>query len=242
MTKSSNIIIACLPVDPTDLDAFSRSTARLDAALSRLPAQRRACLQDGDDLTFFDHDSIRVGLSWLKLSDKAYLILALGAHPDILPFDPTEAIKDVFAKALVRMVAPFADDDVILWQSARGALVSDILDNVAADLEDAGDAPAFATSNLQPALLTGPAAANTDAAISHLKNKQDRARALPRSDQDVLAELRAVVYQTNAPQPSMQMKLSAYALSTAFVFVTPSVGLAMLTYAVLRHGEDLMTA
>lgn len=237
MQKMPPIIIACVPVDPQDREAFQRAIARLDAALDRLPAQRRACLQDGDDLTFFDHDSLRVGLSWLDLPDRAFLILALGAPPDILPFNPGETTNDVFARALLRMIAPQVEADLVLWQVAQGALIADVLDGVADRLENEGPKVSAPVHVLRPAQMQGPSLA-PDMRAPDLPPSENSAR-IKIDHEDVLADLRAVL---DEDEPSMQMKLSAYALSTAFIFVTPAVGFAMLTYAILRHGEALMTS
>lgn len=40
-------------------------------------------------------------------------------------------------------------------------------------------------------------------------------------------------------KPSLAMQVSALAISSAFVFVTPPVGVAMLTYAALRQASDM---
>lgn len=237
MNKTPKIIIACVPVDPEDRDAFQRAIARLDAALDRLPAQRRACLQDGDDLTFFDHDSLRVGLSWLDLPERSFLILALGAPPDILPFNPGETTNDVFARALLRMIAPQVEADLVLWQVAQGALIADVLDGVADRLEKEEPRLPAAVHVLRPAQMGGPSLAPDMRALD-LPHAGPEPR-LHLNEEDVLADLRAVLDEA---EPSMQMKLSAYALSTAFIFVTPAVGFAMLTYAILRHGEALMSS
>ncbi len=240
MERKTDILIASLPVDRNDPQAYARATARLDAALNRMPAQRRACIQDGDDLMFFDHDGIRVGLSWVALPQQSFLILALGAHPDVVPFHHSSAANEVFARALIKVIALGAASETVLWQTLEGKLNQDLLDQVAEHLEDSHVPPVPPQRQLADPLVSGPISVAPLRAPQRTPIQPRRA-SKPTPKDDVLADLRAAIAIEEDP-PSMQMKLSAYALSGAFVFVTPVMGVAMLTYSVLRHVQEVAAA
>lgn len=237
MEQNSDILIASLPIDLSDTHAFDRATARLDAALNRMPAQRRACIYDGDDLTFFDHDGLRVGLSLVSLPDQGFLVLALGAHPDIGSHFDSEEVNELFARTLLKMIAPTAEAETILWQRLHGVLDPDIVDAVAVHLEEC-DLPVIKTARQMADPMLKDVIEVPNAQVP-CRSKIMSHRIAPQQKDDVLADLRAAIAIPDAPEHNMPMKLSAYALSGACVFVTPAMGVAMLTYSVLRHVQEV---
>ncbi|MEO9896128.1 MAG: hypothetical protein ABJD13_15285 [Paracoccaceae bacterium] len=230
MKQQPPTVFVALMLAPNQADLFDEIEAEAADILSNRVASREARSAEGNDLVLLDRDNLRLGLGWASLPSGDALTLAIGAPPGALLED--KDARD--AAALLRDVAQCAEAlfDVrqTLWQVAQIPLSADSMDDHATRLALFDPDAKYATN---PIFIEAEATQRT----SRPKNDDQD------NDQghiDVLSSLRDIIEGTE--RPSWALQASALAMSTAFAIVTPPVGIAMLTYAVLRQGEDLFGA
>lgn len=171
----------------------------------------------------FDRGCVRIALGWLAFPDGDVLTLAVGLNPD----EPKKTDEQNQAVALFREVVARAEALLEIehsrWQIAAMALTADAI---------AKHAEQLLALRAEPDQLA-------DAAFVTFKPEKARAPVTPPVTTDSPLVEGAAMANAQGDEPSWAMQASALTISTAFVLVTPPVGIAMFTYAVLRQGKSM---
>jgi len=215
-------VFVALRLTDNQVDLFGEIEIEARDILGDRPCLRSNAEARIDDLILLDCEHVRMALGWSALETGDVLTLAVGARPDH-PF-PSEQARDAadFLRDLVSRAEALFEVEQSLWQIASVPLSADAIGDHAAQLSGVKKASPGA-----PFLTFEP-------------DQKPRAeeRSEDRSAGDFLTGIRDALNEANE-EPSWAMQLSALALSSTFVLVTPPVGIAMFTYAALRQGTDM---
>ena len=166
--------------------------------------------------------NLRVGIAWSRLATGEVLTLSIGSQPGLAPtHDEARQAGDKLRQLVLCSEALF-DVKQTLWQVAALPLDANTMAQHVSrigDLEHSRFQEDAQFYVFEPDQMDGDDAAADPA--SRLLNGTPAGEDAPKDD------------------VSWAMQASALALSSAFVLVTPPVGIAMFTYAALRQGTDM---
>lgn len=177
---------------------------------------------DGVRTILIDSTRFRLAVTWATLSEVDLLSLAIGAHrSDQLSREDIQDATDMMGSLFRRAEALFEVQRSV-WQIAIAPLTAETM-------------RAHAKSLGSPDVRSGDVHF-----LSFKPNRaMDTATAEPKISSSELLKNMQAAGDEDSVKSSWAMQASALAMSTAFVFVTPPVGIAMLTYAALRQGNDM---
>lgn len=170
-----------------------------------------------------DRGCIRIALGWMASPDGDALTLAVGLNPEQNKHSDIKDQAVAIFRELVARAEALLEIDQALWQIAALPLTEDSMGKHTDQLEsfwsnaDQGAGSPFVT--FRPEKAREPVAV--------------------RATQQTLPAQGFTAENPETVEPSWAMQASALTLSTAFVLVTPPVGIAMFTYAVLRQGKSM---
>jgi len=219
-------VFVALMLAPDQFDLFDEIEAEAIDILDENTMPGGCKLMDDDELVVLDRDHIRIAMAWSTLPNgEDALTLAVGARHDLmLPGKEARKAADMMRQLVQRAEALF-DVHRSLWQIALLPLNDETMRSHAKLLSNMSTETAFHGG--VPFITFEP-----DAPKSEETNLPDK------STDDFLTGIVTAMNEANE-EPSWAMQASALALSTAFVLVTPPVGIAMFAYAALRQGKDM---
>ena len=217
-------VFVALFLTPNQFDLFDEVKAEAVDVLEEWSGIRPELTSTSDDTFFLDWDSIRVGLSWTTLPAGDVLTLAIGTLPSRrLTHEQAEEIGDKLRKITSCAEALF-EVNRSLWQITSMPLTLGCIRN-------------HKESLLELDLSSGSAARLSFFAFepNELEYLGERGSNIS-ENMPVEAE---IATSEEIDESGWALQMSALALSTAFVLVTPPVGVAMFTYAALRQTTNM---
>lgn len=233
MAQNNHSSVAQLLFSETPLYNFAHLVAELEGAIRGGPFGPGTVTWDCDDLVFVDTVGCRFTLShaaWPDVPCAASLTLSVGPAPNVAAHGM--AIEGTATcRLLVQRLDARYGADALLWHLLDGAMTAAMID----ELVDATPAlmaepepPEPAVQRLEPAC---PPAANDVPDV-------------PLTDHAIIGRVRAALYppaDTEAA-PSPQLRLAAHAMDATLIAVALPVGIAMLTYSLLKGGRAQVSA
>ena len=214
--KQTPTVFAALLLSTNQFDLFDEIAAEAVDIIDEFGFEHSGLVHAGKRLIFLEVGPIRFALGWSSLKSGDVLTLAIGSRGKYaLSVEEAHVAGKMLRELVSRSDALF---EVMrpYWQIAVLPL----------------DAESMEQHALQLSKLSSKGRQHQSQQFISVDPKS-----LDRHDADAHEVTTQDIIERDAP--SLPLQASALALSTTFVLVTPPVGIAMFTYAVLRQSVDM---
>ena len=228
--------------NPQDCN-FVRVVTEVEALLTRLRKEALRTRWDYDDVVVFDIGTTRIALAWSedRTDDvPACLLVSVGPCPASmhLPADPTH---ETLCTRLVERIQLRYPPDAVLWRQLPLAIEAELVAALIDSLPPIGDLLGVVQPPRQTAAARGQTLAKAGIwpPVNPLKPANDRPD-LPGPAETELARVRAALYppaEQAAPETA-QMRLAAQAMNATLIVVWMPLGVAAMTYSLMK-GENI---
>lgn len=238
MTKVAHSTIAqAIYADPQKC-SFVRVVTELEGLLSRLRNSTLRTRWDYEDVVVFDLGETRILLGWSEnRADEAPACLLVSVGP--LPSAegrPQDVSYELLCSRLIERIQTRYPPDAVLWRQLPLAMEPELVDALI-------DAIPLSDDILGPQTAPKPSAAVRDPAVQRLALlPANDTPHLPVQADTELRKLRAALYpELETPGPvvvpeTVQLRLAAQAMNATLIVVYMPLGVAAMTYSLMRGG------
>ena len=216
---------------------FPRVVSEFENLLSRLRNTALRTRWDYDDVVVFDIGPTRIVLGWSedRTDDRpACLLVSVGPLPTAFdaPHDPTH---ELLCSRLIERIQTRYAPDAVLWLQLPLAIEPDLVDVLIDSLPSMGD---IVGTNSQPEADIAPATSNV--ALHSTGLPANDVPDLPQPAQSELGRVRAALYPPTeaAAEETAQLRLAAQAMNATLIVVWMPLGVAAMTYTLMK-GEKV---
>lgn len=228
--------------DPQNCN-FVRVVTELETLLSKARRDLLRTRWDYEDVVIFDIGDMRIVLAWSEdVTDDmpACLLVSVGPVPGVAdrPDDPEHT---VMCSRLLERIQHRYPPDAVLWRQLPLAVEADLVDALIDCLPTMRDVLGYGQQEAADEAFDLPPAlhAREVQMLPPLAAANDRPD-LPRRKDDDLARIRAALYPKPEAVPSetTQMRLAAQAMNATLIVVFMPLGVAAMTYSLMK-GENI---
>jgi len=220
--------------------SFPRVVAELENLLSRLRNTPLRTRWDYEDVVVFDVGETRIVLGWSEdMTDglPACLLVSVGPMPTAA--DPShDPAHELLCSRLVERIQTRYAPDAVLWRQLPLAIEPELVDALIDSLPPIRDVLG-ANAPQDPKAAAEPAV-NKPTVMLAAVPANDRPD-LPKPAESELSRVRAALYpapETVSTRETAQMRLAAQAMNATLIVVWMPLGVAAMTYSLLK-GENI---
>ncbi len=239
---AQSTIAQAVYANPQDCN-FVRVVTELETMLSRSRRDMLRTRWDYEDVVIFDVGDMRIVLAWSEdVTDDmpACLLMSVGPVPGGTDRadDPEHA---VMCSRLLERIQHRYPPDAVLWRQLPLAIEADLVDALIDCLPTMRDVLGYGQQEAADDASDPPAALPAPDAELVLSSAAANDRPdLPRRRDEDLARIRAALYPEPEALPSetAQMRLAAQAMNATLIVVFMPLGVAAMTYSLMK-GENI---